>query len=165
MAFYYNKVVGATIENGQGKVGEDNDAVVALFGHKKELKNGKESGQKGRVDFEDLFVTESSKKIFDHNSIDRFTGGTIDGALFAEETVRTDEEIFVKLEVKKDAFPDGEIGANIQYAFEEALKDICTGMLPLGGMITKGHGVFCGRLEREDVVLEDNLSTGVCNDF
>ena len=31
-------------------------------------------------------------------------------------------------------------------AFENALKDICKGLLPLGGMTTKGHGIFIGKL-------------------
>ena len=31
-------------------------------------------------------------------------------------------------------------------SFEEALKDICKGLLPLGGMTTKGHGMFTGKL-------------------
>ena len=29
-------------------------------------------------------------------------------------------------------------------AFENTLKDICNGMLGLGGMNTKGHGFFSG---------------------
>jgi len=30
----------------------------------------------------------------------------------------------------------------IQKAFEETLKDVCEGLLPLGGMTTKGHGIL-----------------------
>ncbi|HIP44861.1 MAG TPA: CRISPR-associated protein, partial [Sulfurospirillum arcachonense] len=36
-AFYYNKAIGATIESGEAKVDENNNAVNAIFGHKKEL--------------------------------------------------------------------------------------------------------------------------------
>ncbi len=38
-------------------------------------------------------------------------------------------------------------------AFEEALKDITTGMLALGGMTTKGHGIFVGDLFRDGELL------------
>jgi hypothetical protein len=34
---------------------------------------------------------------------------------------------------------------------EAALKDICRGQLPLGGMTTKGHGIFTGRLFRNNL--------------
>ena len=33
-------------------------------------------------------------------------------------------------------------------AFEMALKDMTTGLLPLGGMTTKGHGIFTGKYTR-----------------
>jgi CRISPR/Cas system CMR subunit Cmr4 (Cas7 group RAMP superfamily) len=158
-AFYYNKKTNATIENGKGKVGEENDAVKKIFGYRKD----DEDGQKGSVDFEDVFISTFSKKIFDHNKIDRFTGGTIDGALFAEETVSIeDDTINIKLEVKPEALEEDKI----KESFENALKDICTGMLPLGGMTTKGHGVFCGKLLKDDnEVIIDMLTKGGSDDL
>ena len=34
---------------------------------------------------------------------------------------------------------------NVRTAFESALKDIATGMLPLGGGVNRGNGVFIGK--------------------
>ena len=36
------------------------------------------------------------------------------------------------------------MGGDESKAFEKTLKDICSGMLGLGGMTTKGHGFFSG---------------------
>jgi len=138
VAYHYNRLNGATIENSNGKIGEKNKAVVEIFGHKKESKDNKEVGQKGKILIGDCYLQNQPTKIFDHVAIDRFTGGAIDGALFQEKTVASsdgfDLEIFLDKSVK-----DKELEA-----FEEALKDICNGMLGLGGMNTKGHGFFSG---------------------
>jgi len=144
-AFYYNKKM---LEDGKDhtKTAEDNDAVKAIFGHKKETnkEDGREQGQKGKILISDCFKEdkeEHSTKTFDHVSIDRFTGGAIDGALFQEKTIAQKEvyeiEILLENGVKQE-YKD---------AFENALKDVCSGMLALGGMTAKGHGVFCGALE------------------
>jgi hypothetical protein len=37
-----------------------------------------------------------------------------------------------------------------QQALECALADICKGLLPLGGMTTKGHGMFTGTLSKNN---------------
>ena len=39
---------------------------------------------------------------------------------------------------KKDALKDNDV----KNALENALKDICSGMLPLGGGVNRGNGVF-----------------------
>jgi hypothetical protein len=41
-------------------------------------------------------------------------------------------------------------------AFENSLKDICKGLLPLGGMTTKGNGIFTGTLTKNKI---ENLFT------
>ncbi|MEA3228735.1 MAG: RAMP superfamily CRISPR-associated protein, partial [Campylobacterota bacterium] len=74
----------------------------------------------------------------DHVAIDRFTGGAIDGALFQEKTIADSREYEIEILLEKSV-EDG-----YRKAFEESLKDICNGMLPLGGMTTKGHGIFNG---------------------
>ncbi len=140
-------------------LGENNPVVSALFGHKKESRDGKESGHKGYVRIEDAYLENYNTKVFDHNSIDRFTGGVIDGALFAEETTSV-ERIILHIEVD-DRITDSVVlndeAINPKSILERALIDICTGMLPLGGMTTKGHGVFDGKLEKGDEVIIDRL--------
>jgi len=144
-AFYYNKAMGATIENSKGKIGEDNDAVREIFGHKKELEDDKELGQKGKVLFSDCYKDkkENSTKVFDHVMIDRFTGGAKDGALFQEKTVTSEDEWEIEILLENS------VDEKYRNSFEKAMKDIVNGMLPLGGATTKGHGVFIGKLYKD----------------
>ena len=144
-AFYYNKSIGATIESKTAKVDENNDAVKAIFGHKKKLGEDKETelGQKGKILIGDCFKVDTTEtKTFDHVAIDRFTGGAIDGALFQEKTIADNREYVVEMLVEK--------GIEEIYikAFEKSLDDVCNGMLALGGATTKGHGVFTGTWSR-----------------
>ncbi|MCF6331485.1 MAG: RAMP superfamily CRISPR-associated protein [Sulfurimonas sp.] len=138
--FHYNKLQGNTIENGNGI-----EVVKEIFG---EAKNSKEKidGSKGKILISDCFKTNHQKiKTFDHVSIDRFTGGAIDGALFQEKTIAQDDtwDIEILLEENiEDKYKD---------SFEKALKEITIGMLPLGGLTTKGHGIFRGKALRDGV--------------
>lgn len=151
-AFYYNKKM-LELGNDHTKVGENNEAVKVIFGHKKELASYKktELGQKGKILISDCFKENIAQtKTFDHVSIDRFTGGAIDGALFQEKTVAKNGdddwheiEILLEKSIQEDELK----------AFETALKDITTGMLPLGGATTKGHGVFIGTVLKNGVKL------------
>jgi len=143
-AFYYNKKM---LEEGKEhtKTEENNEAVKAIFGHKKELdKETKiELGQKGKILISDCFQTieENNTKVFDHVSIDRFTGGAIDGALFQEKTIAQKEVYEIEILLENG------VQQEFKDAFEKALDDVCNGMLALGGATTKGHGVFSGNLE------------------
>lgn len=84
------------------------------------------------------------EKIFNHVAIDRFTGGASDGALFSEKANRT-KDLTIDLYLDRTDFDD----SNIITALERALYDICRGLLPLGGMVTKGHGIFTGQLLKD----------------
>lgn len=124
-------------------VGEQNLAVAALFGFAKDSKNKlKSDGARGKVIFSDIYLEkkEDQLKVLNHVAIDRFTGGAIDGALFQEQVVKTDDTVSFQLFVEADAFAD----PNIKKAFENTLDDLVQGRLPIGGNTTKGHGVFSG---------------------
>ncbi len=113
--------------------------ISELFG---EAKNSQENvdGSKGKVLFSDMYQRDKQEtKVFDHVSIDRFTGGGIDGALFQEKTTAQKDEWQIEILLEK--------GIEDVYvkAFEATLDDVCSGMLPLGGATTKGHGVFTGK--------------------
>ena len=134
VAYYYNLMNdNYATTNDYDK--EENEAVIELFGQKKD----ENKGQKGNVIIEDVYINKYEEKKFDHVKIDRFTGGAIDSALFNEKTITT-EEITINVYVKKDT----------KYIdlLEKALNDICTGMLPLGGAVNKGHGVFVGSMNK-----------------
>jgi CRISPR/Cas system CSM-associated protein Csm3 (group 7 of RAMP superfamily) len=142
--YHFNKLKGNTIEEKNGV-----ESIKGIFG---EAKNSKQNidGSKGKLLISDCFKeTKEQTKTFDHVSIDRFTGGAIDGHLFQEKTVARDDDSY-KIEILLyEDLKDTEY----QKAFENALKDIATGMLPLGGATTKGHGVFSGKVLKDGVEL------------
>lgn len=118
------------------------EVVESIFGAKKDKDK---EGFKGNILISDLYLDNTSIKVFDHVSIDRFTGGAIDSALFQEKTITTNEEFTLEILIKniddKKAIE----------AFEKTIKEITTGMLSLGGATTKGHGVFSGIVLRNGV--------------
>lgn len=118
-------------------VGKNNEAVRLLFGSE-----GNEKGEgklRGNVILSDLYLSDNVQdKLLNHVAIDRFTGGAIDGALFTE-----------KVAYRKTAMPVIEFWVNklsddVQMSFELTLDDICKGMLPLGGGVNRGNGIFTG---------------------
>jgi CRISPR/Cas system CSM-associated protein Csm3 (group 7 of RAMP superfamily) len=157
VAFHYNKLLGRFVETNDAKVGVNNEAVQALFGYTQKVKdeNGKEKEklQRGNVLISDIIQTIKSdkKKILNHVSIDRFTGGAIDGALFAEEvTYGKGESYVLTFSVNSNAFTTDKT----KEAFEAALTDIATGMLPLGGGTNRGHGCFNGEIYKNNELLK-----------
>lgn len=157
VAFYYNQKTEAviladgTLKNGRSVndvVGKNNDAVKAIFGSEGNKVDGKITDKRrGNILISDILqekVPHTKGKILNHVSIDRFTGGAIDGALFSEEPLYADNEtITLKIQVHQQAF-DKE--GKVQASLEDALKDLCQGMLPLGGGVNRGNGCFIGKL-------------------
>jgi CRISPR/Cas system CSM-associated protein Csm3 (group 7 of RAMP superfamily) len=135
--FYLNELNNNFIsENSENEISKPTE----IFGEKKD----DNKGQKGKVYFEDVFLEKFDTKVFDHVAIDRYTGGAIEGALFQEKTALSEDSFDVNIYLK-------EIKDKKQKeAFENALKDITTGMLSLGGATTKGHGIFKGKLFIEE---------------
>ena len=168
-AYYYNKECGIFAENLSPEdfnkyVGKRNKAVFALFGSEgnedepqpTEVPTGERTDGKrrGHVLFADIIKHrkgQTDKKIHNHVKIDRFTGGAIDGALFDEEAliVHPDEPEKLVLELLVDVDERINKDQYIIQAFEKALKDVCEGMLPLGGNVNKGYGQFEGKLLKD----------------
>ena len=135
-AFHFNKINKQFGE--KAKVGSENEAVREIFGYEKN-KNGK--GSKGKILISDCFLDydeAKDTKVFEHVSIDRFTGGAIDSALFQEKAAAKRDKFTIEILLKKGACDDA------KKAFERALKDVVHGRLPLGGATTKGYGFFKG---------------------
>lgn len=151
VCFHYNKITKCFADNSKnniGKTGIQNFAVNELFGSEKD-----EMGMiahRGCVIIDDLYYDDiNNDKIFNHVAIDRFTGGTMDGHLFSEKVSRkTGSSIDFKIILKKAVFSE-----HVVEAFENALVDLCKGLLPLGGMTTKGNGIFTGSLSRNNSIL------------
>jgi len=136
--FHFNRLEGKSIENSDGIL-----LLSEVFGSAKES-DGDGAGLKGKVIFSDCYQNDNQEtKTFDHVAIDRFTGGAIDGALFQEKTLSQKDLWKIEILMDKD------VQGNALQAFENTLDDITTGMLPLGGMTTKGHGVFGGTWSKE----------------
>ncbi len=143
VAFYYNKLKGYFAGNPDAKAGGDNKAVQTLFGYESQ---DEKIQQRGNLIFSDIIEQKNiEEKVLNHVSIDRFTGGAIEGALFTEKTSFGKGQTFeMSVLAKKDALKDNDV----KNAFENALKDICTGMLPLGGGVNRGNGVFQGKITK-----------------
>lgn len=150
VAFYYNKLNGFFTENPNAKTGTENPAVRELFGFEAQDQEGK----RGVVVIDDLYYSNEvdNSKILNHVAIDRFTGGAMDSALFSEKVSNFKDEnaeIILNVNLEKLDFDE----PTITEALEAALKDICKGLLPLGGMTTKGHGIFTGSLYKGNELL------------
>lgn len=155
VAFHYNKQKSVFVDqinsNREDYINENNQAVAKLFGEKRGVKevDGKKenTGQRGILLMDDLYFDDiDNSKIFNHVAIDRFTGGGIDGALFSEKvSYKKDKKMTLKIYLSEE-----ELDKDIIEALEETLKDICRGLLPLGGMTTKGFGMFTGKLLKNE---------------
>ena len=152
VAFYYNKLKGnyadlLSDEDKKKHIGKNNEAVKSLFGSEGDEKG--QGKQRGNVLFSDLYLEAETDKLLNHVSIDRFTGGAIDGALFTEKvTYGRRQNYVIELFVN-----DQTIEEDIMKALDLALDDICKGMLPLGGGVNRGHGTFSGEILKNGGVL------------
>ena len=147
VAFHHNKLKKIYADEIAPKefdnhIGENNLAVATIFGASK---SHKYEG-KGKALFSDIFkeFNENEVKIFDHVKIDRFTGGAIDSALYNEKVIGQKDEWNIEIILAKELED-----AHIKEAFENTLDDLCNGMLPLGGKVNRGHGIFEGSWKKE----------------
>lgn len=105
-----------------------------LFGSASE----NEDGHIGNVIIEDVCIPETAiaETIFQHNSIDRFTGGTLDKMLFSEKVYAINEPVSLKIWLQ----PKENIAPETLEAFKKAIADLKNGQLALGGNTTNGNG-------------------------
>jgi len=123
-------------------VGDKNKAVRTLFGYTTQNDN---DAVRGNILISDVIQGKKHEqtKTLNHVSIDRFTGGAIEGALFTEEVMYGKDDTYkLTFKVKYEALKDNDV----KQAFEEALFDITEGMLSLGGGVNRGHGCFTGKI-------------------
>ena len=145
-AFHFNKINKQFGK--KAKVGSENEAVREIFGYEK---NKNDKGAKGKILIGDCFLDydeAKDAKVFEHVSIDRFTGGAIDSALFQEKAVAKRDEFIIEILLRNDVCGDKEKEKtfnNALEAFEATLDDVVEGRLSLGGATTKGYGFFKGK--------------------
>lgn len=121
---------------------KDHD-LAPLFGI--EVDHKKKQGNTGAIIINDIYYSLAEEdipkrtKIMTHNSIDRFTGGTVDGNLFSEELLykgTLDCQLILKSKQITKA-PN-----NLLKAFKLSIIDLAKGRLQIGAGSSKGHGYF-----------------------
>ncbi len=171
VAFHWNRLNGVFADdlNSEGianATGTNNPAVRILFGSEGNV-NG--SGiTRGNVIFSDIIKDARPDKIFNHVAIDRFTGGAIEGALFNEkatygkgQTYHTKiaiDEAAIRKACKAENLKTNDANVSCQMvinALDASISDVCNGMLPLGGRVNKGYGVFKGECNPKPITIKD----------
>jgi len=117
------------------------EAMQTLFGDvKQRAGTGDGAGKPGRVYLTDHYAAPSQREgELDHVSIDRFTGGPMDGMLFSEKPL-FQGTITLALAVDVGCpIPD-----DVRRAFAAAVDDLCHERLPIGAASNRGHGYFRG---------------------
>lgn len=103
----------------------------------------KNNAKKSRFAVEEVYIAKNKLQPHKHsrNRIDRFTGSTIDGALFTEEPVwqQQKDEKTVRLAFSIDKCKHDEAGLALLL-----LKDLWLGNLPIGGGKSIGRGTLRG---------------------
>lgn len=161
VAYHYNKLTGnfadkLSPEKMKALVGNNNTAVRILFGSEGDNKG--EGKAIGNVFFSDLIEKKGKDKILNHVAIDRFTGGAIDGALFSEKVSYEPDRVFMLTIIVDEENVNNVVKAEdgvdkdlIYEALNETIKDLRSGLLPLGGGVNRGNGVFEDSISQNDL--------------
>ena len=155
-AFHYNCLEGRTVDPDAADAHEkfaeftdSNKAISALFGDAKEG----ESGQRGHVIINDSFLKPDDvigTQEIHHVSIDRFTGGALDGALFDERPVMGGT-LYLRVILGKSEEELESTCPNCVKALRQTLVDLAEGRLSLGAGGGRGNGFFKGDLDFADL--------------
>lgn len=155
VAYHWNRLNGIFAEKlttqteRESVVGSKNKAVQILFGYEDQTNKIQ---QRGNLLFSDIIEdNKAEEKILNHVAIDRFTGGAINGALFSEKATYGKGQTYTLTILAKNDVLESE--TTIKEALENALLDISKGMLPLGGGVNRGNGIFTGTLTRKGEVI------------
>ncbi|MGN0291426.1 MAG: RAMP superfamily CRISPR-associated protein [Lachnospiraceae bacterium] len=97
---------------------------------------GNKEKQKSWITFSESEINGAKSKVCTRNSIDRFTGGAIENALFTEK-IYYDGQTVLDIAVRKEK----EIKAFLQ-CLAAAVVDLHCGFLALGGETSVGRGLF-----------------------
>lgn len=116
--------------------------IQKIFGKK----NQKISAIQGRLKVQEKNIENTQTQLQPRIKIDRFTGGTIESALFDSMPIFTDtknpSEIKIHFSINSKHFEEWKEGAGLLLL---VLKDLWTGMLAIGGEKNVGRGRLIGR--------------------
>ena len=100
---------------------------------------------RSKIRFSETMLTGASPKILSRNSIDRFTGGTKEGALFTEKTwYGGTTDLVISYEEGCMSRKDGR--QTLGHILAAAITDLHCGLLAIGGETSIGRGLF--RIEK-----------------
>lgn len=146
--FHRRRVTGTWADDASPDAGDAREDVIdAMFGVEK---LAHEEGRPGRVIVNDAWLATAPAErpaglprdgALDHVSIDRYTGGPMDGMLFSEAPMYQGElRVELLLDAKRIA-PEG------REALRAAIDDLLQGRLAIGGGSGRGHGYVRGRID------------------
>ncbi len=122
-----------------------------IFGSPPRKKEDKTPLKGGKLTVEEHVIeTQAPDRVQSRVSIDRFTGGALDTALFTQQPVFESDAKGVRVKLRLRNPSEAEIGLLLLL-----LKDLWTGDLPLGGEQSVGRG----RLRGESATLTDHVQT------
>jgi CRISPR/Cas system CSM-associated protein Csm3 (group 7 of RAMP superfamily) len=120
-------------------LGKPMSIITELFGHVDD-KNRSKNAKKGKIRVEEVILPKFISEVNNRIKIDRFTGGTIESALFDSMPVYTDFKDKVKnIKITINNYEPYEAGLILL-----VLKDLWTGDMAVGGEKNIGRGVFQG---------------------
>lgn len=100
-------------------------------------KGGEDGKMRSKIFFSESQLKDAVSKVISRNAIDRFTGSTVDGALFTEQIYYGGT---TTLEIYFDLYE--EIDLDFVKSLAVALSDLHEGLLAIGGGTSIGRGIF-----------------------
>jgi len=104
------------------------------------IEKGNKDTKASRISIKESMIEDSTSLVVTRVKIDRFTGGTYDGALFSEQPAIGKPETRLTLDLYLRNPSDPELGLLLLL-----LKDLWTGDLPIGGEAGIGRGRLQGK--------------------
>ncbi len=120
-------------------LGKAEELTDRLFGYVDKEKTGKGAARKGKVRVRETVLPRLKAEIQNRIKIDRFTGGTIEAALFDSLPLFSAGETVKNVVIEAPGCNSAEAGLLLL-----VLKDLWTGDLAVGGEKNVGRGVFKG---------------------
>jgi CRISPR/Cas system CSM-associated protein Csm3 (group 7 of RAMP superfamily) len=137
---------------------KDPTILKRLFGHVDD-KNRSKTATKGRIRVKEIILPRYFAELQNRIKIDRFTGGTVESALFDTMPLFPNlQDKALKVKVRIHTFKKHEAGLLLL-----VLKDLWAGDLAVGGEKNVGRGVFEGlsaiiEYDKEQIVLGNDLN-------
>lgn len=113
----------------------DKETEKNLFGFIEENKKNAVN-KKSAIYFDESILSNAETKIITRNSIDRYTCGTADGALYTEKTVYNGNTVLDIIITEKQS-------QEVYSALIAVIADLDNGFLSVGGLSSVGRGLFC----------------------